>query len=137
MGQYDVFMSHNKADVSKVKEIARQLKERGILPWLGECEVRPGLPWQRVHEAQIRVIPSAAVFIGKNGITPWLHSEMDAFLNEFTKRECPVIPVLLPDAPQKVELPPFLAGMKRVDFREYNPDPLEQLIWGITGERDW
>src|SRR2546425_899396 len=67
---------------------------------------------------------------------PWHLSEMDAFLRQFKKRSCPVIPVLLPDAPQQPELPIFLAEMSWVDFRKQEPDPLEELIWGITGKRD-
>jgi hypothetical protein len=29
----------------------------------------------------------------------------------------------------------FLRGMTWVDFRAADPDPLAQLIWGITGQR--
>jgi hypothetical protein len=47
----------------------------------------------------------------------------------------PVIPVLLPDAPDKPELPIFLKAMTWVDFRVQDPEPLSRLIWGITGQR--
>ena len=41
-----------------------------------------------------------------------------------------------PAACQNVpELPPFLKGMTWVDFRKRDPDPLAQLIWGITGQK--
>ncbi len=46
-----------------------------------------------------------------------------------------MIPVLLPDAPQEPKLPIFLAGLMWVDFRKNQPDPMNQLIWGITGVR--
>ncbi len=105
------------------------------MPWLDEWELRPGLPWQQALEKQTRHIKSAAVFVGKNGIGPWQQQELDAFLREFVKRGCPVIPVLLSDAPKIPELPVFLKSMTWVDFRTNEPDPLEQLIWGITGER--
>ncbi len=48
-----------------------------------------------------------------------------------------MIPVILPDTPQDLELPLFLEGMKWVDFRKPDPNPLEQLLWGITGDKDW
>ena len=51
------------------------------------------------------------------------------------KRKCPVIPVILADAPQKPKLPLFLREMTWVDFRKNEPDPLQQLIWGITGKK--
>jgi len=43
--------------------------------------------------------------------------------------------VLLEIAPQQPNLPVFLEGMGWVDFRQKDPDPMERLIWGITGER--
>jgi len=48
---------------------------------------------------------------------------------------CPVIPVLLTDAPTQPLLPVFLKEMAWVDFRAQDPDPMERLKWGITGER--
>ena len=60
---------------------------------------------------------------------------MRGFLSEFADRQVPVIPVLLPDAPKQPELPLFLRQMTWVDFRVADPDPLERLLWGITGQR--
>ncbi len=51
------------------------------------------------------------------------------------KRQCPVIPVLLPDAPTEPKLPPFLQGLTWVDFRLEYPEPMGQLTWGITGQK--
>lgn len=134
-GEFDVFLCYNSEDKTAVKEIAEHLKQQGILPWLDEWELRPGLPWQRPLEEQIEQINCAAVFVGKKGIGPWQQMEVEAFLREFVSRGCPVMPVLLPDAPRKPRLPVFLKGMTWVDFREEDPDPMEQLIWGITGKR--
>lgn len=133
---FDVFLCHHSVDKPVVKKIGEQLKERGILPWLDEWELRPGLPWQRLLEEQIKYIKTVAVFVGKNGTGPWQDMELYAFLRQFVKRGCPVIPVILPDCENTPELPIFLEGMTWVDFRKQNPDPLEQLIWGITGEQE-
>lgn len=132
---FDVFLCHHGIDKPAVKEIGGQLKKHGLLPWLDEWELRPGLPWQRLLEQQIGSIKSAAVFVGKQGVGPWQQQELEAFLREFVNRECPVIPVILPDAPHKPQLPIFLRGMTWVDFRKQEPDPLTRLIWGITGKR--
>lgn len=134
-GDFDVFLCHNSEDKTEVKEIGNKLKEYGILPWLDEWELQPGLPWQDELEKVLEQIKSAAVFIGKDGIGPWQQQELSAFLREFVDRKCPVIPVLLPSAPKKPNLPIFLKGMTWSDFRKDKPNPLEQLIWGITGER--
>ena len=132
---FDVFLCHNSDDKSAIKLIGEQLKDFGILPWLDEWELRPGLPWQRALEEQIKNIKTAAVFIGKRNTGPWQDAELDAFLREFVKRKCPVIPVLLPDCGQQPALPVFLQSMTWVDFRQPDPDPISQLIWGITGLR--
>ncbi|MDQ2888811.1 MAG: CRISPR-associated ring nuclease [Chloroflexota bacterium] len=60
---------------------------------------------------------------------------MEAFLLEYVARGCPVITVLLPNAPEKEELWPFLKTKTWVDFRKKVPDPLAQLIWGITDKK--
>ncbi len=39
------------------------------------------------------------------------------------------------ESKQEPQLPAFLKGRTWVDFRSYAPDPLKQLVWGITGER--
>jgi hypothetical protein len=132
---FDVCLCHNGQDKEAVKKIGEDLKRHGILPWLDEWELRPGFSWQSELERQIAKIKSAVVFVGKGGLGPWQRSELHAFLSEFHHRRCPVIPALLPDAPNAPELPVFLRGMTWVDFRREDPRPTDQLIWGITGER--
>jgi hypothetical protein len=132
---FDVFLCHNNRDKPQVKQIGEDLKAQGVLPWLDEWELRPGMPWQRALEAQIESVKSAAVFVGAEGVGPWQQNELDAFLRKFVQRERPVIPVLLPAAPSQPALPLFLEEMTWVDFRLADPNPMERLLWGITGER--
>lgn len=134
---FDVFLCHNREDKPQVKSLGAMLKEYGLLPWLDEWNLRPGLPRQRLLEQQIKKIKSVAVFVGSDGIGPWQQVEVETFLREFVNRGCPVIPVLLPNAPTAPQLPPFLKIMTWVDFRVQDPDPVEQLIWGITGEKSY
>lgn len=68
---FDVFLCYHNIDNAFVKHIGEQLKARGLLPWLDEWELRPGLSWQRLLEDQIEHIKSVAVFVGANGIGPW------------------------------------------------------------------
>ena len=131
---FDVFLCHNSHDKPAVRQLAQKLKDDGVLPWLDEWELRPGLPWQRALEEQIGKVQSAAVFVGAEGIGPWEHQDLDAFLRAFVDRGCPVIPVLLEGAPVEPELPLFLKGMTWVDFRVSEPDPMSRLLWGITGK---
>ncbi|MEO0836886.1 MAG: SUMF1/EgtB/PvdO family nonheme iron enzyme [Cyanobacteria bacterium J06642_3] len=132
---FDVFLCHNGKDKPEVREIALQLQQQGIKPWLDEWELRPGLSWQELLEDQIEQIKTAAVFVGSSGFGPWQKREMRAFLSEFVNRNCPVIPVLLKSAPQEPRLPIFLKGMTWVDFRRAESNPIARLNWGITGVR--
>lgn len=133
MEKFDVFLCHNSKDKPAVIQVAEQLKQRGIVPWLDIWHLRPGFSWQRALEEQIDQIATAAVFVGGSGIGPWQSQEINAFLREFVNRECPVIPVLLPDAPTEPKLPIFLKTFTWVDFRLEYPEPMGQLTWGITG----
>lgn len=134
-GAFDVFLCHNSVDKSAVKKIGEHLMQFGLLPWLDEWELQPGRSWQRVLEAQISNIKSVAVFVGPDGIGPWQHNELDAFLRQFVKRDIPVIPVLLPECGERPTLPVFLESFTWVDFRKENPNPYHQLVWGVTGQR--
>ncbi len=132
---FDVFLCHRSGDKPAVEEIGRRLRERGVKPWLDVWELRPGLPWQRTLEEQIRTIGAAAVFVGPEGRGPWQDLEIQAFLRQFVQRGCPVIPVILARCEEVPVLPVFLEGMTWVDFRDEGRDPLAQLVWGITGDK--
>src|SRR5581483_10028899 len=110
-------------DKSLVMTIGKQLKEREIVPWFDDWEVRPGLHWQREVEKQIGNISAAAVFVGYGGISHWQRMEIDALLRELLARQCHIIPVFLPNASSKPEFPIFLKGMRPVDFN-FDEDPL-------------
>jgi nucleotide-binding universal stress UspA family protein len=131
--EFDVYLCHNWEDKPAVRVLAQQLRERGLRPWLDERELRPGFPWQRALEEQIQNIPAAVVIVGSQ-VGPWQDQELTAFLRQFTRRGCPVIPVLLPGA-QQPDLPVFLDGMTWVNLATTEPDPLDQLVWGVTGRR--
>ncbi|MFN0121246.1 MAG: toll/interleukin-1 receptor domain-containing protein [Blastocatellia bacterium] len=130
---FDVFLCHNSQDKARVRELADDLRANGLRPWLDEWQLQPGLPWQVALEQQISQIRAAAVLVGNEGISPWQNMELRGFLTQFQRRQCPVIPVILPDCENPPELPPFLEQMTWVDFRQHDPDPLARLIWGITG----
>jgi GTPase SAR1 family protein len=129
---FDVFLCHNSDDKPAIRRTAQRLREHGILPWLDEAELIPGRPWQEELESQIGHIRAAAVFVGPGGVGPWQNQEIRAFLSEFIDRQCPVIPVLLPEAATP-ELPVFLRRMTWVDLGK--ADGIERLIWGITGRK--
>jgi hypothetical protein len=132
---YDVFLCYSSKDRQHVVAIAERLKERGILPWLDIWEIRPGVRWQNELHRQLRSIRSSAVFLGSKGTGPWQEIEVQSLLQRLAKRNRPVIPVILANREGQPRLPPFLDLLHIVDLREPDPDPFEQLIWGITGQK--
>ncbi len=135
---FDVFLCHYSEDKPHIREIAQKLAAENIKAWLDEEQIRPGTPWQTALGEQIKSIESAAVFVGESGIGPWQDEEIQGLLNQFKKRQCPIIPVILPSAKTMPELPWTLENRHWVDFRPNNKtplDPLKQLIWGITGKK--
>jgi hypothetical protein len=91
--------------------------------------------WQKELQRNIKSVKSAAVFIGARGAGPWQELEVESLLQEFAKRNRPIIPVILEGRLGNPRLPAFLNSWHMVDMRNSNPDPFEQLVWGITGEK--
>lgn len=134
--EFDVFLSHNSSDKPTVRQLGQDLQNRNLTVWLDEWELVPGQPWQEALEASISQVKAAAVLVGKDGLGPWQDREMRAFLSEFVNRKVPVIPVLLPGAPSKPELPIFLKQFTWVDLRAgLTKEECDRLQWGITGQK--
>lgn len=132
---FDVFLCHNSKEKHAVRQINALLQKRKVATWLDEEQLPPGRAWQDLLEQQIQSIKSVAVFVGESGIGPWQNVEIRAFLGEFVARQCPVIPVILRECEAVPQLPLFMRQFTWVDFRRTSPDPLRQLMWGITGVR--
>ena len=63
---------------------------------------------------------------------------MRGILAEFVERDSPVIPILLPGAPERPELPVFLRQFTWVNLREgLSDEGIDLLQWGITGRKPW
>jgi len=134
--KFDVFLCHNSKDKPLVKEIWEKLRENGISSWLDEYEITPSIPWLEKLGEVIDQIPSVAIFIGENGIGPWQEIEISAIIRTFVERKCPVIPVILKNCNAEPKLSIFLRGFQNVDFRKHEPDPMRQLIKGITSREN-
>ena len=131
VAEYDLFLSYNWQDKDAVRSIARRLRNRGLRPWMDERQLRPGVLWQPELEEIIARVPAAAVVIGAQR-GPWQTREIYAFIQQSVDRGCAIVPVLLPDA-NTADLPVFLQGLTWVNLAVPEPDPIDQLVWGVTG----
>jgi hypothetical protein len=100
---------------------------------MDERQLRPGIAWQPELEEIIARVPAAAVIIG-TGRAHWQTVEIYAFIQQSVSRGCAIVPVLLPDA-NTDDLPVFLQGLTWVNLAMPEPDPIDQLVWGITGQQ--
>ncbi len=133
---FDVFLIHNSKDKLAARELAEVLRKRGLEAWLDEWELVPSRPWREALEAVIETAGSSAMLVGKDGIGPWQHTEMRACLSKFVDRNLPVIPVLLPGAPEMPRLPLFLRRFTWIDLRDgLTEGGIDRLQWRATGKR--
>ena len=131
---FDVFLSHNSSDKPQVRCLAEALRARGLRPWVDEQELIPGRNWLKGLEEALLEVRASAILVGKDGLGLWEIPEMYAALDQCVKRGMPIIPVLLPGASERPELPLFLTQYTPVDMRDgLSDEKLDQLEWGITG----
>ncbi|GAK58392.1 WD-repeat protein [Candidatus Vecturithrix granuli] len=136
-GDYDVFLCCLPQDTAQVSQIGDLLKKRGILPWLIAWEVSGGVSWQKSLEQSLDRIKAVAIFIGDSrSIPPWHNPDVLKILHRFRTQQRPVIPVNLPTSQTLPQFPDILQSTTWVDFRQAKPDPLDQLIARISGERE-
>ncbi len=133
VAEKDVFLSNSWRDNDPVRSIADPLRNRGLRACMDERQLRPGLPWQPELEEIIARVPAAALVIGPQR-GPWQTKEIYAFIQQSVSRGCVIVPVLLPDA-NTADLPVFLQGLTWVNLAVPEPVPIDQLVWGVTGQR--
>jgi hypothetical protein len=130
---YDAFLCHSPEDKPTVRDVAEKLRQHHIRPWFDDWELAPGKTWQNELATLVDRIGCAVVFVGPKCEADWQSADLQLILKKFLDRNRPVIPALLPGAGR--EVPVCLRNLTCVDFRTQHPDPMERLIWGITGER--
>lgn len=138
--KHTVFLCHNSKEKEQVSRIRSQLWEQGIYGWLDKYDFEPFRPWADQLEEVLPQIQAAAIFIGESGVGPWANIEMREFLVEFGNRNLRIGLVLLSGCPDDLDtlsppVPRFLKSFHWIDFRSSDPNPLEQLVWGITGQK--
>ena len=135
---YSVFLSFNSEDVEIVEKIAVYLADiEKLKPWFDRWEMIPGESSIAQLERGLQTCQTCAVFVGASGRGSWQKKEVETALRQqISSKEFRVIPVLLPGAPENVELPSFLANNVWINLRQglENDNALWLLECGILGK---
>ena len=135
--EFDVFLAHNSQDKPQVEAISKELKRRGLKPWLDKEQIPPGRWFQDVIQQAISMVKSAAIFIGPTGLGKWQVLELRTFISQCVEAGMPVIPVLLPGVSSIPENLLFLKELNPVRFPcgIDDTEALDLLEWGIKSKR--
>jgi pimeloyl-ACP methyl ester carboxylesterase len=131
-GYFDVALLYSSGQEAAVRQFGGRLKDRGIVPWV-DWEQAPGVPWKGVLKSQIDKVKAMALFVGGAGSMPWDDGEVVELIRTFQRRRAPVILAIISAAGITSEIPAWLQTATKVDFRVSDPDPLNLLIWIVTG----
>ncbi len=77
---FDIFLSHNKADRAAVERLAGQLEKSGLKVWLDHWNLVPGNSWQDEIEEALNRSCTVAAFVGPSCIGGWHNEEMRSAL---------------------------------------------------------
>jgi hypothetical protein len=111
----DIFLSYNSTDHSRVEDIARRLRDKGLEPFLDRWYLPPGMRWRSTLEETLSSCKAVAIFVGSSEMGSWQQREVDVALDlQSRSPNLPVIPVLLPGCEPPLG---FLRQLTWVDLR--------------------
>lgn len=118
VGQFDLFLSHNHNDSTRVEAIARQLLEKhGLRVWLDKWECGPGALEPQcekgIKDSRFTVVAGSQSAL----LSKWVQWEIDKN-NELNPEGDRLIPIKLED----LNLPPELNALLWVDFTDLSKD---------------
>lgn len=134
-----VFLAHNSADKPEVRAIAKELKKRGLNPWLDEEQIQPGDSIPRKVQEGLSQSQVSIFFIGTSGFGKFQEIwELDALIMLCYKKGMRIIPILLPGVniyPKELVL---LEARKYLQFHQSinETEPLNELFQVIKAEAD-
>jgi hypothetical protein len=124
----ETFVSYNRNDSGSVSQVAHELRQRGVDVWMDESNLVPGERWQNEVARALDRAVSIAVCIGRHGLGGWQKLELELALAKHPEQGKRIVPVLLPDAPRSLQLPPYMACDLRGRDRAAQLDNLAAVL---------
>ena len=121
-----VFLSYSHSDKKFVTKLAKDLRDRGVVPWFDEWEMSPGDSLSRRIQEGIEESSMFLVILSSTSLSSrWCQKELDAAdMIEVKKGRKFVIPVLY----EECQLPPFIRAKMYADFSSDYDNGLKKLI---------
>lgn len=110
------FISYSSKDRDFVVRLATDLKQKGILVWLDEWEIKVGDEIRQKIEHGIAEYDYFVIVLSKHSVaSTWVEKELNAaFMKEVSSEQIVILPVLLDKCP----IPPLISGKKYADFTQ-------------------
>lgn len=123
---FDVFLSHNSRDKTRVRRLAERLKQAGLRVWFDEWVIKPGddiyLAIERgLEAARVQVLCLSPAALGSDWVTLERSTVLFRDPSNAGRR---FIPLLLIDC----DLPDALRRYKYVDYRQEAAAAFEELL---------
>jgi hypothetical protein len=126
-----VFISYSSADKAIATAVAMVLAQRNLSVWFDDWHLARGADLFTKLQEAIRTASAALILIGGgHDMGPWSRLETGALLTKAInqKQEMPIIPVLLPGAPDLARELPLLATRSAFDMKSgVNSESLAKL----------
>lgn len=134
----ETFLSYNRNDSVVVAEVALELRERGVNVWMDESNLVPGERWQHEIARAFERADSIAVCIGGHGIGGWQKLELEQMIARQPEHGTRIVPIVLPDAPRSLLLPPHLSRFMACDLRKLDrATQLDNLSAVLLADSEW
>ncbi len=126
-----VFVSHNKADKDKAREVAIFLTAEGINVWFDEWKISAGDSIvQEINEGLYGCTHFIVLWSKNASKSNWVRRELQSTLAHAINTDSPrVIPILLDESP----LPPLLSDILYIRYHDGNEEDRQEIVRSITG----
>lgn len=124
--QWDVFLSHNSADKSRVRRLARELESRGVRVWFDEDAIPAGGSIPLMVERGLDGSRTMILCLSPEFLTSeWTRAERSAMqFADPANRDSALLPVRF----RKCVLPKNLAHLKYLDYLRHSDKAVDTIV---------
>lgn len=129
--EWDVFLSHNRADKARVRRLAKELTEQGLRVWFDEDAIPPGasIPLaveEGIANSKTMILCLSPDFLENN----WPQAERAAaqFADPANKGGS-VLPVLF----RQCQLPKLIGHLKYISYLRHTKKSLNEITQAVSG----